>query len=478
MRTDECSAAGPGAVAIAAGYYHSLALRSDHTVVAWGSQSTVPASATNVVAIAGGWWHSLALRADGTVVAWGDNSYDQCVVPASATNIVGIAAGYSHSLALRADGTVITWGKGAWGVTNIPAGLGNVASIAAGQDYSLATVELGPPRFSRPLEAATAHVGGQVILSTGVSGTGPLALQWFHDAAAIGGATEPYLWLTNVQLGDAGAYTLIATHAAGPIYSQTATLTVRPEPAVAEVLTLQNVLVGTSLCLPASVSGAEPLTLQWRFNGRDLSEGGRFTGVNSRLLCLSATTVEDSGNYTLVASNAFGCVTGLVAQLSVSSILAWGDDSAGQLDVPIGTADVVATAAGGDHNLALRADGTVVAWGDNSIGQCDVPQSVSNIVAIAAGDSHSLALRASGTVIGWGDNSRGQAAVPPFLSNVRAIAAGRCHSLALLFDGTVVGWGSNSSGQSTMPPSATNVIAIAAGGDCSLALRDDGVVVA
>ena len=55
----------------------------------------------------------------------------------------------------------------------------------------------------------TAHVGGQVILSTGVSGTCPLALQWFHDDTAIEGATKPYLWLTNVQLLDAGAYTLI-----------------------------------------------------------------------------------------------------------------------------------------------------------------------------------------------------------------------------------------------------------------------------
>ena len=210
-----------GAVAIAAGYYHNLALRSDHTVVAWGLQNTVPASATNVVAIAGGWWHSLALRADGSVVAWGDNSYGQCTVPASATNVVGIAAGYSHSLALRADGTIITWGNGSWGVTNVPTGLGNVAGIAAGQDYSLAMVELGPPRFSQPLEAAVAHVGGQVILSTGVSGTCPLALQWFHGDAAIDGATSPYLLLTNVQPGDAGTYTLMATNAAGQTNSQT-----------------------------------------------------------------------------------------------------------------------------------------------------------------------------------------------------------------------------------------------------------------
>ena len=207
-------------------------------------------------------------------------------------------------------------------------------------------------------------------------------------------------------------------------------------------------------------------------------DGGRITGANSRALCLGATTGEDSGIYTLVVSNAYGCVTGLVAQVSVSPILAWGDNSAGQLDVPIGTADVVALAAGGDHSLALRPDGSIVAWGDNSSGQNNVPQSVNNIVALAEGESHSLALRADGSVVGWGDNSRGQATIPPFAATVLAIAAGGSHSLALLLDRTVVAWGSNSSGQTNVPSSATNIIAIAAGGDCSLALRDDGAVVA
>jgi len=467
-----------GVIAIAAGYYHNLALRSDHTVVAWGLQSTVPASATNIVAIAGGWWHSLALRADGSVVAWGDNSYGQCSVPASATNIVGIAAGYSHNLAWRADGTIITWGNGSWGVTNVPSGLGNVAGIAAGQDFSLAIVELGPPLFNQPLEAAVAHVGGQAILSAGVSGTCPLALQWFHDNGAIEGATNTSLLLTNVQLLDAGTYTLVATNAAGLTNSEATTLTVLSDPAVAEVLTPQNVLIGTSVCLPASVSGAEPLAFQWCLNGTDLLEGGRITGVNSGVLCLSAAAGEDSGSYTLVVSNAYGCVTGLVAQLSVSPIVAWGDDSAGQLDVPVGTTAVVAIASGGDHNLALRSDGTVIAWGDNSSGQNNVPPSASDVVALAAGDSHSLALRADGTVIAWGDNAYGQTNVPSAATGVMAIAAGGSHSLALLLSGTVVAWGSDLSGQTIVPPSATNIIAIAAGGNGSLALRDDGLVVA
>jgi hypothetical protein len=209
-----------------------------------------------------------------------------------------------------------------------------------------------------------------------------------------------------------------------------------------------------------------------------LADGARITGANSRVLCLSATTGEDSGSYTLVVSNAYGSVTGLVAQLSVSPILAWGDDSAGELDVPFGTSNVVAIAAGGEHSLALRPDGTIVAWGDNSFGQSSVPQSASNVVSLAAGDSHSLAARADGTVIAWGNNSRGQTNVPPSAINVLTIAAGGSHSLALLPGGTVLAWGSNSSGQTNVPSAATNVVAIAAGGDASLALRDDGVVVA
>ena len=47
------------------------------TVAAWGDDSQgqcdVPGGLSNVVAVAGGGAHSLALRADGTVAAWGDN---------------------------------------------------------------------------------------------------------------------------------------------------------------------------------------------------------------------------------------------------------------------------------------------------------------------------------------------------------------------------------------------------------------------
>jgi hypothetical protein len=65
----------------------------------------VPQSATNVVAIAAGYGHCLALKSDGTVVAWGYSSDGETALPGDLKNVVGIAAGGYHSLALVWDGT-------------------------------------------------------------------------------------------------------------------------------------------------------------------------------------------------------------------------------------------------------------------------------------------------------------------------------------------------------------------------------------
>jgi hypothetical protein len=122
---------------IAAGQVHSLALRADGKVLAWGDnlygQTSVPAGLSDVVAVAAGGRHSLALKSDGTVTAWGYNVYNQTNVPASATNVVAIAAGDLHSVALKADGTLVSWGNLA-----SPPPAFNVIGIAAGNGFSLA----------------------------------------------------------------------------------------------------------------------------------------------------------------------------------------------------------------------------------------------------------------------------------------------------------------------------------------------------
>jgi alpha-tubulin suppressor-like RCC1 family protein len=53
---------------------------------------------------------------------------------------------------------------------------------------------------------------------------------------------------------------------------------------------------------------------------------------------------------------------------------------------------VMAISAGTAHSLALKNDGTVVAWGDNSSGQTNLPVGLTNVTAISAGGSHNLAV--------------------------------------------------------------------------------------
>ena len=171
---------------VAAGGFHALALRADGTVVAWGSnvegklgigtiggQFATPQvvnGLSNVTAIVVGAEHSLALRSDGSVWAWGENEVCQLglglndTAPrATATqvpglvNVAAIFSGAAHSFALRSDGAVFAWGFNA----NNQLGLGSmsnevctptrvtaldgrgVVELAGGGFHSLARTSLG-----------------------------------------------------------------------------------------------------------------------------------------------------------------------------------------------------------------------------------------------------------------------------------------------------------------------------------------------
>ncbi len=219
-----------------------------------------------------------------------------------------------------------------------------------------------------------------------------------------------------------------------------------------------------------------------------------------------------------------------VALRSDGTVWSWGRGWFGQLgngnsgsgvssSIPVQAVnlnEVVSIAAGHEHTLALRRDGTVWAWGRNNAGQLGIggtavassPVQVSTlteVVAIAAGANHSLALQRDGTVWAWGNNIYGQlgygtgnarSETPKQvieLADVKAIAAGSYHSLALKDDGTVWAWGHNYQGQLgygtnvgiTQPnvrpktvdsANINDIVAVAGGGAHSVALRRDGTV--
>ena len=91
---------------------------------------------SHVEAIASSMSHSLALKSDGTVVAFGENGENVAPVPAGLSNVVEIAVDESFSMALKRDGTVAAWGDNSSNQTAVPAGLSNVVAIAAGIGFS------------------------------------------------------------------------------------------------------------------------------------------------------------------------------------------------------------------------------------------------------------------------------------------------------------------------------------------------------
>jgi pimeloyl-ACP methyl ester carboxylesterase len=110
-------ASATNVVTVADGPMHNLALRADGSVIGWGTtcfdmsynlvtaansygQYSIPASVTSVIALAVGEYHSLALRKDGKVIAWGNNDFLQCSGATNLSCVAAISAGLRHNLAL------------------------------------------------------------------------------------------------------------------------------------------------------------------------------------------------------------------------------------------------------------------------------------------------------------------------------------------------------------------------------------------
>ena len=121
-----------------AGLWHTVALKTDGTVVSVGDNKYGQCDVsgwTDIAAIAAGDCHTVGLKADGTVVSVGDNKYGQCDV-SGWTDIAAVAISNYHTVGLRADGTVVAVGWNEYGECDV-SGWKDIAAVAAGTWYTI-----------------------------------------------------------------------------------------------------------------------------------------------------------------------------------------------------------------------------------------------------------------------------------------------------------------------------------------------------
>ena len=93
------------------------------------NQSSVPGGLNNIESISAGHLHSMALKSDSTVVAWGYNLSGETDIPSGLKNVVSIVSGSNHSITLLANGTVVGWGARQSKVQNLSQILNNVFKV-------------------------------------------------------------------------------------------------------------------------------------------------------------------------------------------------------------------------------------------------------------------------------------------------------------------------------------------------------------
>jgi alpha-tubulin suppressor-like RCC1 family protein len=561
-------------LAVAGGERHAVALDSDGAVWTWGWNflgqlgtgaacpdmnsgacmglfpSRVPGLA-NVRAIAARGYHTLALKQDGTVWAWGFNDAGQVGdgtnidrhTPVQVAGLTGhggvaeIVSGGKVNVAIMADRTLMAWGRNAEGA------VGNGAFDASGQGVPTATPVSQATGLTRVRAVAVGwnHV---VALDTdggvwtwgentdgelgdgttshrntpyrvpGLSGVTAVSAGDGHTEVAKEDGTV-WSWGSNAngQLGD------------GKLYARSVT--------PVQAIGIDHVVLVRARNWNAAAIKADGSVWVWGDNGQGQCGNGLYS--DNRTLPVQVVFPWLSPR---VVSIWGGARHGLVLK-SDGTVWDWGINMSGLLgDNTVSTfpptdpfvggtndrhlpiqvhgpgdvgylASIVAVMGGEPHNFALKADGTVWSWGSNMFGQLGdgttvdrpTPVQVSGLTkvnSLGGRGYHSLAVRSDGTLWTWGYNSSGQlgngtltnSSVPvpvTGLTGVVTVTGGYIHSLALMSDHTLRAWGGNPNGQlgdgtftyRTTPvpvPGLANVAQISAGWNHSMAVLGDGTV--
>ena len=138
----------------------------------------------------------------------------------------------------------------------------------------------------------------------------------------------------------------------------------------------QTARPGTNVTFCVTASGKSPLSYQWRKDGTNLVNGGRFGGTTNACLTISSVVEADSAQYSVALTNAYGFAISSNATLLVSALdhFAWGNIASPQL---VGTPFAATITARDEFNTVVsNFTGTVALSGTTAGSQ----RSTSNLV--------------------------------------------------------------------------------------------------
>lgn len=322
--------------------------------------------------------------------------------PQSRTNVVGTSAAFSVT-ANGAAPLTYQWqfnGANIGGATGSNLTLANVQPSDAGNYLVVVTNAAGsvtsavavltvwlPPTITAQPQSRTNLLGTTATFGASASGTAPLSYQWQLNGANIPNATGTSLLLSNVQISDAGSYTLVVTNVAGSATSAIAVLTVWAAPSITAQPQSRTNVAGTSAAFSTIATGTAPLSYQWQLNGANNA------GATGSSLTLANVQASDAGNYSVVVTNVAGSVTSAVAVLTVVIPPAITAPPQSQTNV-----------AGTTANFSVTAIGTgplTYQWqfnGGNMAGATTTSVTLNNVQSTNAGSYAVVVTNAAGSV--------------------------------------------------------------------------------